>query len=77
MNINEWLAAYAERLGTEPPTTEELKTILDVAGAAARGSERLAAPAACWVSAKSGRSLAESLEVAREIGEPGDARDRP
>ena len=46
MNANEWLAAFAERLGTEPPTTDEFKKILDVAGEAAHSSERVAAPAA-------------------------------
>ena len=29
MNAREWLAAYAEKLGTEPPTPEEFKKLLD------------------------------------------------
>jgi hypothetical protein len=69
MNAKEWLAAYAERLGTEPPTGEELKAILHLAAEAAHGSERIAAPVACWLSAKAGRSLEESLSLAQEIGE--------
>ena len=44
MNAREWLAAYAEKLGTDPPTTEEFKVLLDVAGEAAHSSERVAAP---------------------------------
>ncbi len=67
MNANEWLAAFAERLGTEPPTTEEFKTILDLAGAAAHSSERVAAPAATWVAARAGVDLDEALRIAREI----------
>jgi hypothetical protein len=28
MNATEWIAAYAEQLGVEPPTADELKAIL-------------------------------------------------
>ncbi|HZE05921.1 MAG TPA: DUF6457 domain-containing protein [Solirubrobacteraceae bacterium] len=71
MNAREWLAAYAESLGTSPPSTEEFKAILDVAGEAAHASERVAAPAACWVAARAGVDLDEALRVARELGDPG------
>ncbi len=71
MNANEWLAAFAERLGTEPPTTEEFKAILDLAGEAAHSSERVAAPAATWVAAKAGVDLDEALRAAREVGGDG------
>jgi hypothetical protein len=67
MRAKQWIAAYAERLGTEPPSAAELKAILDLAGEAARGSERLAAPVACWLSAKAGASLEDSISVAREL----------
>jgi Domain of unknown function (DUF6457) len=69
MNAKEWLAAYAERLGTDPPTQDELKAVLDLAAEAAHSSERIAAPVACWLSARAGRPLKESLELARGIGE--------
>jgi Domain of unknown function (DUF6457) len=69
MNARDWLAAYAEKLGTTPPSTEEFKTILDVAGEAAHASERVAAPAACWVAARAGVDLDEALRVAREVGD--------
>jgi len=65
MNAKDWIAAYAERLGVEPPTAAEFKAILDVAAEAAHASERIAAPVACWLSAKAGRSLEESLALAR------------
>ena len=68
MNANEWLTAFAERLGTTPPSTEEFKRILDVAGEAAHSSERVAAPAATWVAARAGVDLDEALRIAREIG---------
>jgi hypothetical protein len=71
MNANEWLAAFAQRLGTEPPTTEEFKTILDLSGEAAHSSERVAAPAATWLAARAGVDLDEALRIAREIGADG------
>jgi hypothetical protein len=67
MHAKEWIAAYAEQLGTEPPTAEELKAILDLAAEAAHASERIAAPVACWLSAKAGRTLEESLTLARAM----------
>ena len=67
MNAKEWIAAYAAQLGVEPPTTAELKAILDLAAEAAHRSERIAAPVACWLSAKAGRSLEESLALARGL----------
>jgi hypothetical protein len=68
MNAKEWIAAYSERLDVDPPTDDEFSAILDLAAEAAHSSERVAAPVACWLSAKSGRSLEESLELAREVG---------
>ena len=71
MNAREWLAAYAEKLGTDPPSTEEFSTLLDVAAEAAHSSERVAAPVACWVAARAGVNPSEALRVAREVGESG------
>jgi Domain of unknown function (DUF6457) len=73
MNAKEWLAAFAARLGVEPPSTEEFKAILDLAAEAAHASERTAAPAACWLSAKAGRSLEESLVLAQEVSRAAGA----
>jgi hypothetical protein len=67
MNAKEWIAAFAERLGTPPPTTEEFRALLDLAGEAAHSSERVAAPVACWVAAKAGADPAAALETAKEI----------
>jgi Domain of unknown function (DUF6457) len=72
MNAKDWIDAYAERLGVEPPTSDEFRAILDLAAEAAHASERVAAPVACWLAAKAGRSLEESLAFAREV-RPGDA----
>lgn len=71
MNAPDWLAAYAERLGTPAPTKDELTAVLDLAGEAAHRSQRIAAPVACWLAARAGVGLEEALRLAREV-EGGD-----
>ena len=68
MNAKEWIDAYAKQLGTEPPSAEEFKAILDLAAEAAHSSERVSAPVACWLAARAGRPLDEALELARQVG---------
>ena len=71
MNAREWLDAYAAALGTAPPTTDEFKTLLDLAGVAAHSSERVAAPVACWLAAKAGVDPVEAKRLADEVGGDG------
>ena len=71
MNANEWLAAYADKLGTDPPSKEEFKAVLDLAAEAAHSSERISAPIACWLAARAGVSLEDALRYARELGDDG------
>jgi hypothetical protein len=71
MNATEWLTAYADRLGIDPPSRDELKAVLDLAAEAAHSSERIAAPVACWLAARAGRELEEAIRLAKEVG--GDA----
>jgi hypothetical protein len=71
MNATDWLAAYADKLGVEAPTKEELKAVLDLAGEAAHSSERIAAPVACWLAAKAGVDLPEAMALAREVESDG------
>ena len=73
MRAKEWIAAYAEQLGTDPPTADEFKAILDLAAEAAHASERMAAPVASWLSAKAGRSLEESIALARQVTQDSEA----
>jgi hypothetical protein len=75
LNAREWIAAYAGRLGTEPPTTDEFKALLDLAGEAAHGSERVAAPVATWLSARAGVTPADALALARELEESGEGSE--
>jgi Domain of unknown function (DUF6457) len=67
VNAKEWIAAYAAELGVEPPSADEFGTLLDLAGEAAHSSERVAAPVACWLSARAGRAPDESLAIARRV----------
>jgi hypothetical protein len=71
MNANEWLAAFATRLGTEAPTPQQFSTLLDLAAEAAHSSERVAAPVSCWMAAQAGVSPAEALTAAREVSASG------
>jgi hypothetical protein len=70
MRAKQWIAAFAEELGTEPPTAGEFKAILELAAEAAHASERIAAPVAAWLSAKAAQSPEESIAAARRVTEP-------
>jgi hypothetical protein len=67
MNATDWLAAYADKLGTAAPTKDELTAVLDLAGEAAHASERIAAPVACWLAARAGVELDEAMRLAKEV----------
>jgi Domain of unknown function (DUF6457) len=67
MRAKEWIAGFAEQLGTDPPTGEEFKAILDLAADAAHSSERMAAPVATWLSARAGYTPEEAIELARRV----------
>ncbi len=71
LNARQWLAEFAVSLGTEPPTTEEFKQLLDLAGEAAHASERVAAPVACWLAARAEVEPEHALRLAQEVGGGG------
>jgi hypothetical protein len=71
MNATDWLAAYADKLGIDPPTRDELKAVLDLAAEAAHSSERIAAPVACWLAARAGAELDDAIRLAKEVGGDG------
>ena len=62
-----WVAAFAARLGVEPPDDDSVALLLDMAGVAAHASERTSAPLACWLAGRAGLSPAEALAIARQI----------
>jgi hypothetical protein len=67
VNATQWLAAYAQRLGIDAPTKDELKAVLDLAAQAAHSSDRIAAPVACWLAARAGVGLEEAIKLAGEV----------
>jgi Domain of unknown function (DUF6457) len=64
----QWLAAYADRLGVASPTEEEFQDLLALAAVAAHASHRTAAPVACWLAARAGRTPADATAEARALG---------
>lgn len=73
MTAQEWLAAFAERLGCEPPDEATVDTLLTLAGVAAHSSERTAAPLACWLVGRAGLEPVAALELAKLIEPPASA----
>ncbi len=67
MTRDEWIRDFAERLGVERPSLEEIRALLDIAGKAAHASERTAAPLACWLVGRSGMPADQALAVATEL----------
>lgn len=66
-SVPEWLDDFAEVLGVEPPTFEEIEELLRLAGVAAHASRRQAAPVATWLVAKSGMSITDAHAFARQV----------
>ena len=60
----EWLAAFAAQLGVDAPGDDECSDIRSLAGTVAHDSERLAAPIACWMAAKSELQASATRESA-------------
>jgi hypothetical protein len=67
MTREEWVREFCEQIGVEPPSATEIAGLLDLAATAAHGSERPAAPLACWAVGRSGLSAAELLEAAKRV----------
>jgi hypothetical protein len=72
MDARTWLTRYADELGVPAPSEEEIERLLALAGVAAHSSERIAAPIACWLTARAGTDPERALTIARTIG-GGDA----
>lgn len=63
----DWLNAFAVRLGVDAPSEAQIAGILDLAACAAHSSERTAAPVACWLAAHAGLTPDQALEIARSV----------
>jgi C4-dicarboxylate transporter len=67
MTAEEWVKAFAEKLGTPAPDAAEIEALLAMAATAAHASERTAAPVSTWLAARAGVSAAEALELAKAL----------
>ncbi len=61
----EWITAFAEQIGVDAPDDATIEVLLELAGVAAHGSERIAAPIACYLVGRAGLDPSAALEVAR------------
>lgn len=68
MDAAQWLERFAEELGVDAPSEGEVERLLELAAEAAHSSERIAAPVACWMGARSGKRLTELIEIAGRLG---------
>ncbi len=72
MTRDEWIAAFAVEAGVERPDPDQIRALLDLAGVAAHGSERTAAPIACWIAGRSELSIAELHAAAERVSAAGE-----
>ena len=63
----EWVLQYAELLGVAAPTEDEIRELLELAGAAAHSAERTAAPLATWLAGRAGIPAAQALALATRL----------
>jgi len=68
MTGREWIDGFARQLGVEPPDDATVEALLELAGVAAHGSERIAAPIACWLVGQAGLSPAAARSLADAVG---------
>jgi hypothetical protein len=71
MTVEEWVRTFAEEVGVEEPSQDQIDEILELAAVAAHSSERIAAPIACWIAGTTGRPLSELRELAEGLGNGG------
>ena len=67
----QWLAALAAEFGTEPPSPDEQKRLLELASTAAHHAERWVAPLSCWLAAKGGVEPEAAVDAARTLAAGG------
>ena len=67
MTGDEWIEAFAARLGVDPPDPATVEALLDLAGVAAHASARTAAPITCWLIGQAGVGVGEARRIADEL----------
>ena len=74
MTGHEWIRAFAEELGVPPPEEATIEQLLALAAVAAHGSERTAAPIACYLVGQAGVDPSRAAAVAGTVHEDGGAQ---
>jgi Domain of unknown function (DUF6457) len=72
MTGQEWVGAFAARLGVDAPDAATVEGLLSLAAVAAHASERTAAPIACYLVGQASANPVQAIEVAAAIETPGD-----
>jgi hypothetical protein len=67
MKADDWIASFAAKLNTAPPSEEVTAELLELAATAAHNSERIAAPIACYLVGLTGASLEDARAAAEKI----------
>ena len=67
MKADEWLRRFAAEIGAEAPSEDEVGELLELAATAAHASERIAAPIACFMAGREGRSVQEMRAAAERV----------
>jgi Domain of unknown function (DUF6457) len=76
MDGRAWIAGFADRLGLEAPSSELIDELLALAGDAAHGSERIAAPIACYLVGRAGVDPAAARRVAATVSDHATGGDQ-
>ena len=65
-SAEEWIHSFAALVDQDPPDASATEALLAVAADAAHGSERVAAPIACYLVGLAGIEPAKALAMLRE-----------
>ena len=72
MRADEWIEKFAAEIGARAPDEETVGELLELAATAAHGSERIAAPIACYMAGVTGAPISELRQIADGIAPAAD-----
>lgn len=67
VSAQQWYEKFAQEVGGQAPSEDEVSRVLELAGKAAHASERIAAPVACWIAGREGIELSEAIKIAERL----------
>jgi len=71
VEARDWIDAFAAALGVDPPDEATVERLLELAATAAHGSQRIAAPLACYLVGLAGADPAEAGALAAAVRPEG------